>query len=223
LVQVINIVANGQDNIEAGLYARVHSFDPVDEDNLELPNTLVGHYTPHFFSDNTRPTLFLVHVMAIRSPTLGIADVPFGAKKLPKRERHHLFLIRRKAAWPRAWDSRINSCRSPNDTDDTWFETEFEKLVTMPDGTKVSTVKTAEDFADMVAAEVAAKEKKDAEKKKKTKKKTAVVKDGETVFDRTPVAGETPVADGTDAKTAPPRSSGHLKRKRPAPGKRSKR
>jgi hypothetical protein len=94
----------------------------------------------------------------------------------------------------------------------------------MPDGTKVSTVKTAEDFADMVAAEVAAKEKKDAEKKKKkTKKKTAAVEDGDTVFDRTPVAWETPVADGTDAKTAPRRSSGHLKRKRPAPGKKSKR
>ncbi len=74
----------------------------------------------------------------------------------------------------------------------------------------------------MVAAEVAAKERKDAEKKK-TKKKTAAVEDGDTVFDRTPVARETPVADRTDAKTAPRRSLGHLKRKRPAPGKRSKR
>ena len=64
----------------------------------------------------------------------------------------------------------------------------------------------------MVAAEVAAKERKDAEKKK-----TAAVEDGDTVFDRTPVA------DGTDAISAPQRSLVHLKRQRPAPGKRSKR
>jgi hypothetical protein len=38
------------------------------------------------------------------------------------------------------------------------LESEYEKLVTMHDGTKVSTVKTVDDFADMVAAEVAAKE-----------------------------------------------------------------
>ena len=56
----INIVANGQGKIEAGLYALLlHSFDPVDEGKLEQPNT---HYTPHFFSDDTRPTLFLVHI-----------------------------------------------------------------------------------------------------------------------------------------------------------------
>jgi hypothetical protein len=72
----------------------------------------------------------------------------------------------------------VNSCCSPNDTDDTVFESEDEKLVTMPDaGTKVSTVKTADDFADMVAAEVAAKERKDAEKKKKKRKTTAVETD----------------------------------------------
>lgn len=216
----INIAANGQGEIEAaGLYALVHSFDPVDEDDIALPNTLVGHYTPHFFSNDTRPTLFLVHVKAIRSPTLGVADVPFGSTRLPRRERHHLFLIRRKDAWPRAWDSMINSCRSPNDTDDTVFETEYEKLVTMPDGTKVSTVKTADDFADMVAAEVAAKERKDAEKKKKTKKTSAVETD-ETVFDETPVAMETPVADRT---AVPRRSLENLKRKRNTPGKRSRR
>ena len=52
----------------------------------------------------------------------------------------------------------ISSCRSPKDIDDTVFESEYEKLVTMHDGTKVSTVKTVDDFADMVAAEVAAKE-----------------------------------------------------------------
>jgi hypothetical protein len=55
----------------------------------------------------------------------------------------------------------ISSCRSPKDIDDTVFESEYEKLVTMHDGTKVSTVKTVDDFADMVAAEVAAKEAKE--------------------------------------------------------------
>jgi hypothetical protein len=121
---------------------------------------IVGHYTPHFFSDDTRPTLFLVHIKAIRSPTLGIANNPFGATKLPRRERHHLFLIPRRAAWPRAWDPMIDSYCSPIDTDDTVLETECKKLVTMADGTKVSTVKTADDFAGMLAAEVTAKERK---------------------------------------------------------------
>jgi hypothetical protein len=106
----INIVANGQGKIgEAGLYTLIHSFDPVREEDLESPNTLVGHFTPHFYSDDARPTLFLVHVKAIQSPLLGIADVPFGVK-LPRRERHHLFLIRRKKTWPRVWDSMIDSC-----------------------------------------------------------------------------------------------------------------
>jgi hypothetical protein len=202
------------------LYALIHSFDPVDEDELELPNTLVGHYTPHFFSDDTRSTLFLVHIKAIRSPTLGIvADVPFGATKLPRYERHRLFLIRRRAAWPRAWDSMINRCRSPNDTEDTVFENEYKKLVTMPDDTKVSTVKTADDFADIIAAEVAAKERKDAEKMKKKKRKTTAVKTNETAFDKTPVVRETLVADTTAAQAAPQRLLGHLKRKRLTLGK----
>ncbi len=101
----------------------------------------------------------------------------------------------------------INSFRSPNDTDDTMFETEYEKLVSMPDGTKVCTVKTAEDFADMVAADVAAKEKLDSEKrkrKKKTKKTTAV---------------ETDEDSRAVTQTVPQGSLGHLKRKRGPPGR----
>ena len=43
--RVMKIVANGQGKIEAGLYALVHSFDPVDTDDLKSPNTLVGHFT----------------------------------------------------------------------------------------------------------------------------------------------------------------------------------
>jgi hypothetical protein len=182
----INIVANRQGKIgEAGLYALIHSFDPVREDDLESPNTLVGHYTPLFYSDYARPTQFLVHVKAIQSPLLDIADVPFGVK-LPRRERHHLFMIRRKKTWPRVWDSMIDSCRSPIDTDDTVFEDEYEKVVVMTDGTTGSTVKTADDFAKEAAAELAAKKKKDAEKNKKKKdtektKKTVTINTVETV------------------------------------------
>jgi hypothetical protein len=118
----IYIVANGQGKIEAGLYALIHLIRSVRM--TESPNTLVGHYIPHFYSDDARPgALFLVHIEAIQSPLLGIADVSFGVK-LPRRERHHLFLIRRKKAWPQVWDSMIDSCRSPNDTDDTVFEDE---------------------------------------------------------------------------------------------------
>ena len=131
----------------------------------------------------------------------------FGAATIQKRERYHLFLIRRKAAWPRACDSIINSCCSPNDTDCTVFETEYEELVTMPDGTQVTTVKIAEDFADMVAA-------KGRRMQRRRKKKTATAKNNDPVFDITPVARETSVVDGTDAKTAPRLSLGHLNRKR---------
>ena len=177
----INISENGQTKIEAGLYALIHSFDPVDEDDLDSPNTLIGPFTPHFHSPEDRqPTLFLAHIESIRSPLLGMADVPFGVK-LPRHEWRHLFLIRRRAAWPQAWDSVINSFRSPtDDTDDTVFETDYEKVVTMANGEDVIFCKTVED----VDAEITAKKKKDEDKKKtkeatKKKKKTAAVDETE--------------------------------------------
>ncbi|KAI2505029.1 hypothetical protein MHU86_9385 [Fragilaria crotonensis] len=126
----IDINSNGQTKLTAGLYAVAHSFNPVDEGDLNTPNTLIGHYTPHFHSFNDRhPTLFLVDVESIRSPVLGIPDVQFGVKP-PMNERHYLFLIRRKAEWPRAWDSLINRCHHDLEhdvDDDTWFEEEYEK------------------------------------------------------------------------------------------------
>ena len=70
-------------------------------------------------------------------------------KKIPKHKRHHLFLIRRKAAWPQAWDSIINSS---DDADDIAVEKEYENVVTMANGTKVVTVKTADEVAADVAA-----------------------------------------------------------------------
>jgi hypothetical protein len=65
-------------------------------------------------------------------------------KKIPKHKRHHLFLIRCKAAWPQAWDSIIDSS---DDADDMVVEKEYENVVTMANGTKVVTVKTAKEVA----------------------------------------------------------------------------
>ena len=59
------------------------------------------------------------------------------------------------------------------------FEDEYEKVVVMADGTRGSTVKTADDFAKEVAAELAAKKRKDAEKKKKDAEKNKKKKDKE--------------------------------------------
>jgi hypothetical protein len=118
--------------LEAGFYAVAHSFDPVSIGDLDTPNALIGHYTPHFHSaDDRHPTLFLVDVKSIVSPILGIEDIPpFGEEKAPRRKRHHLFLIRCKNEWPRAWDSLINGCHhalEDDEDDDTWFEAEYEK------------------------------------------------------------------------------------------------
>jgi hypothetical protein len=164
----ITIHSNGQKKLQAGLYAVAHTFDAVDEGDLDTPNTLVGHYTPHFHSINeTRPTLFLANVESILSPILGIPDVYFAAKP-PRRQRHHLFLIRRKADWPRAWDSLINKCHHDlehDEDDDTWFEEEYEKefINRLPSGREIHRVKTPEEFG----AEVTAKKAEKAATKKK--------------------------------------------------------
>lgn len=154
----IDIVSNGQENLEGGLYAVAHSFDAVDREHLDLANTLVGHYTSHFRTpEDTSPTLYLVNVESIRSPLLGVPDVPFGVR-LPQRERHYLFLVRRRSAWPQAWDAIINLQNSSDYIDDTLFEAEYETLLTMADGEEEITVKTVDDF--VVAAAAAAAEKK---------------------------------------------------------------
>ncbi len=98
--ELIDIESAGQRNIKAGLYAVSHSFSPAfDEDDITDPRTLIAQYTPYFHRpDHTRPTLYLVDVESILLPIVGIADViPFGAK-IPRRERHHLFLNQHKAA-----------------------------------------------------------------------------------------------------------------------------
>ena len=204
----ITIKANGQKNLEAGLYAVAQSFDPVSIGDLDTPNTLIGRYTPHFHSPEDRhPTLFLVDVKSIVAPILGIEDIPpFGVEKAPRRKRCHLFLIRRKAEWHRAWDSLINKCHHDLEhdvDDDTWFEEEYEKefVGRMPSGREIHRVKTPEEFDAEVAAKkaekVAAKKKKDDEAAEKAAVKAAKA-------------------------TAAQQPTGNLKRKRVAPVKTSK-
>lgn len=162
--KTIDITSNGQVGMPGGLYAVAHCFDAVDPAKLEEANTLVGHFTEHFQRlEETRATLYLVDVESIRSPVLGIPDVPFGVK-VPRRQRHHLFLIRGKSAWPQAWDAIIdleNACDKPDNFDDTVFEEVYEKRRKLDDGTCVIEAKSFEDFESDANAE---KEQKEAAK-----------------------------------------------------------
>ena len=204
----ITIKGNGQKNLEAGLYAVAHSFDPVSIGDLDTPNTLKGRYTLHFhLPDDRHPTLFLVDVKSIVLPILGIEDIPpFGVEKAPRRKRCHLFLIRRKAEWPRAWDSLINKCHHDLEDDvddDTWFEEKYEKefIGRLPSGREIHRVKTPKEFDAEVAAN---KAKKVAAKKKKEDD-----------------PAEKAAAKAAEA-TAVQLLAGNLKRKRVAPVKTSK-
>ena len=76
----ICILSTGQKDIKAGLYALVHSFDAVDEEEMDKENTLIGRYTLHRKSPHERPTLYLVDVESLRSPTVGIPDVGCAEK-----------------------------------------------------------------------------------------------------------------------------------------------
>jgi hypothetical protein len=41
----ICILSTGQKDIKAGLYALVHSLDAVDEEEMDMENTLIGRYS----------------------------------------------------------------------------------------------------------------------------------------------------------------------------------
>jgi hypothetical protein len=152
----ISVRSTGQTNIKAGLYALVHSFSPVNEEDLSFSNTLIGHYTVHRASQGERPILYLVDVEAIKSPTVGIPDVGWTPNGHPKMqsEQHHLFLVRRKADWPLAWDSMIDDLA--DDADDQSVENEYEKVVTLAHGAKIVSVKTDEEMAADAAKRKAA-------------------------------------------------------------------
>ena len=177
--------ANGQMNVQPGLYAVAHTFDPVNPTDFDTPNVLIGRYKPRLYSPNhRRPTLFLVDVNAISSPLLGTEDIPpFGEKKSSRLDRHYLFLIRRKMEWSLAWDAiieREHSDLENNVEDDNWFEQEYEKWTVdhvLPGGREVFSVKTPEDNATEVEAKkakkLAAKKKKEDEAAAKKRKRAA--------------------------------------------------
>jgi len=107
----ICVHSTGQTNIKAGLCELfVHSFSPVDEEDLSLSNTLNGHYTVHCDFQGERPTLYLVNIESIKSPTVGIPDVGWTPNDHPKEqsEQHNHFLVCRKADWSLVWDSIID-------------------------------------------------------------------------------------------------------------------
>jgi hypothetical protein len=126
----IHIRSTGQTQIRAGLYALVHSFSPVDEEEMACENVMIGHYTVHRSSPGERPTLYLVDVESLRLPTVGIPDVGWTRQQdhsKKKTEQHHLFLIRRKADWPLGWDSIINDLA--DDMDGQSVESEYEEMI----------------------------------------------------------------------------------------------
>jgi hypothetical protein len=91
---------------EAGVYALVHSFAAVDKREMDFSNSMIGQYTVYGHSPSSdAPSLYLVDVECIDSPTIGIPDVGCS-----QRDLNYLFLIRRKVDWPKAWDSMIQSC-----------------------------------------------------------------------------------------------------------------
>ena len=91
---------------EAGVYALVHSFAAVDKRETDFSNSMIGRYTVYQHSPSSdAPSLYLVDVECIDSPTIGIPDVGCS-----QRDLNYLFLIRRKVDWPKAWDSMIQSC-----------------------------------------------------------------------------------------------------------------
>jgi hypothetical protein len=67
-------------NINAALYALVYFSDAVDKEEMDRENTMIGHYTLRQKFPLERPTLYLVDVESLRSPTVGIPDVGCAEK-----------------------------------------------------------------------------------------------------------------------------------------------
>ena len=122
----INIRSTGQMNIKAGLYAVIHSFSPVDEEELLYANVMIGRYTVYRHSPGGRPTLYLVDVESITSPTVGVRDIGWSREDGP--QRHHLFLIRRREDWALAWDAMIKDLARGED--DVSLEGDYESAST---------------------------------------------------------------------------------------------
>ena len=75
----------------AGIHALVHSFSAIDIDAIEVPNTMIGKYTVDWDEPTQIPKLYIIIVISIDSPTIGIQYVA-GSIVVDKE---HQFLIRR--------------------------------------------------------------------------------------------------------------------------------
>ena len=103
-----------QPPIKAGVYALIHSFDAINEEATRKPtNVMIGQYKLHLNDHDGTPTLYLVEVHNLVSPTIGIRDIDSSASC---EDDHYLFLFRRKKEWASSWDSMIGSCYTSRDS-----------------------------------------------------------------------------------------------------------
>jgi Plavaka transposase len=116
----------GQDPIKAGVYALVHSFVAIDEEETRKPsNAMIGRYKLyHSDHGNRSPTLYLIKVDNIAGPTIGIRDID---PRIQVQEEYYLFLFLRKEEWASSWDSMITSCHA--DRYEAAREPEYEERV----------------------------------------------------------------------------------------------
>lgn len=97
------IISVNNQKYSPGMYAVVHSFSAIDVDAIEVPNTMIGKYTVDRDEHSQLPTLYIIPIASLVSPTIGIQDV--GCSNAVNKL--HLFLIRRLADWPASWDAII--------------------------------------------------------------------------------------------------------------------
>ena len=95
--------------IKAGVYAVVHSFLAINEEETRMDsNTMIRHYKMWYHDEEaTYPILHMVDVTNIVGPTIGICDI---AHDIRVQDESFLFLFLRKDEWASAWDTMITSC-----------------------------------------------------------------------------------------------------------------
>ena len=110
----ISLRESGQPPINAGVYALVHSFDAIDEDEREYTNSMIGQYKLHCNNDaSSKPTLYMVDVDNLVAPTIGIPDL---GRSDVESIGNYLFLFRRKEDWASSWDSMIDMCHESKES-----------------------------------------------------------------------------------------------------------
>jgi hypothetical protein len=125
--ETITIPEVGQDIIKAGVYALVHSFVAIDEEETRKPsNAMIGRYKLYHSSGQRTPTLCMVNVDNITGPTIGICDIN---PQTPEHDENYLFLFLRKEEWASSWDSMITSCHADR-------ESQYKKRVRVEDNSE---------------------------------------------------------------------------------------